>query len=390
MPIMACAAGCPRLISVSVVPGGNPEAKRDPEGVAAEWTRCDACGRYTCDRCLGRHQGRCGCGQPSRLLRDEERVRIALALAQSRPIPPSGTGVAAQPEPPADPLARYLATVGAQIDGALHVGDLARAETFARHAVGSFKAPPGALTTQDIYTLMRWGEQYYRWRLWDAGVEFWRAAATLAAAQRLPTGDFERAASIAGAMLVLGGRLPASPADTANLLSMMVRVFGTEHVLVRDVVARLAQPPGAASVGRVNTSTAPAPPSPAGASAPTGLLRVGFFRELKHGSPEGPSLRAQVRPAPAPHAEHLVAYLRGCPVLIAAMARAVDVLDPTVGRIGTPSIYTDGVWAWPGDLAHYVARYHIELPSAFIEHARARQWTPVAESSLDLKSLKLS
>lgn len=383
MFIFACSAGCPRGISVSTVPGGNPDARRDPQSFAVEWTRCDACGRFTCDRCLARQRGHCGCGRPARLLHDEERVRVAAMLAQSRPAsPPQTAPTGAQ----ADVLLRYLSTIGSQIDASLQAGDTSKADTLARHAARSFQAPPGALSVQDVHTLMRWGEQYYRWRLWEAGAEFWRAAATFAAAQRLPHADFERAASIAGAMLLFAGRPPASAAHAAELLAMLVRVFGPEHVLVRDVVARLV-PPATAQ------PQAPTPPRVAPQSPPATdqrvLKKLGFFQELKHGDRNGPSLREQVRPAPLPYADYLVAYLRGSPMLIAAMGRAVDVLDPAVGRIGTPSIRTDGVWAWPDDLAHYVARYNVELPPAFIEHGLACQWTLVTEASLDLKALKL-
>ncbi len=36
---------------------------------------------------------------------------------------------------------------------------------------------------------------------------------------------------------------------------------------------------------------------------------------------------------------------------------------------------TDGTWAWPEGLAHYVAAHHIALPDQFLEHARAQGFT---------------
>jgi hypothetical protein len=48
------------------------------------------------------------------------------------------------------------------------------------------------------------------------------------------------------------------------------------------------------------------------------------------------------------------------------------------------------VWCWPSDLAHYLEKYNVELPRAFIEHGRTRNWEPVAESALDLRSLRMS
>ncbi|WP_431683493.1 hypothetical protein [Kitasatospora sp. KL5] len=31
---------------------------------------------------------------------------------------------------------------------------------------------------------------------------------------------------------------------------------------------------------------------------------------------------------------------------------------------------------WRADLAHYVERYHLRLPPAFLEHAAANGWVP--------------
>jgi hypothetical protein len=108
------------------------------------------------------------------------------------------------------------------------------------------------------------------------------------------------------------------------------------------------------------------------------LSRVGFFRELRHGDPEGPSLASCQREHSGPHEDELVRYLQQAPVLIASPGPVGDVLDPTAGPVGTPSIHSDGVWCWPGDLAHYVRRYHVTLPREFLEHLVARGWEPEA------------
>lgn len=102
------------------------------------------------------------------------------------------------------------------------------------------------------------------------------------------------------------------------------------------------------------------------------LARVGFFAELRHGDPGGQHLADARRAEPHPDEAALVAYLKGAPVLIAAMGPVRDVLDPSAGYIGSPSIQTDGTWAWPADLAHYVERYHAALPDAFVSHAQSR------------------
>jgi len=49
-------------------------------------------------------------------------------------------------------------------------------------------------------------------------------------------------------------------------------------------------------------------------------------------------------------------------------------------RCGIPNasmgsrIFTDGVWAWPEGLAHYVEHHGVVLPGEFIEHCRANRW----------------
>jgi hypothetical protein len=256
MAVYTCSAGCPRLISVSAVPGGNPAALADPEGFASAWTRCDHCSRFTCDRCLAKQGGQCACGQPSRLLSEPERIQVAVALMQKAAIPAFGTsrGAQATPNPSAD------------------------------------ESP-----------------EAHRQRL----------------------------------MLALGISSPTAPAQPA-----------------------------------INTTTL--------------LQHVGFFRELKHGSPTGPSLQESVRAKATPDAPYAVHYLRECAIFIAAMGSVRDVLDPASPRIGSPSIRTDGVWCWPSDLAHYLEKYNVELPRAFIEHGRTRNWEPVPESALDLRSLRMS
>lgn len=50
MPVLQCAA-CPRLVSISRVPGGNPVARADPAHWSVLHTRCAGCGACLCDRC---------------------------------------------------------------------------------------------------------------------------------------------------------------------------------------------------------------------------------------------------------------------------------------------------------------------------------------------------
>ena len=66
MPVMRCAKErCQRMISVSMIPDGNPTAKASPEIFSQGYKQCtdlERCGAYHCDRHWG---GKCvKCGSP--------------------------------------------------------------------------------------------------------------------------------------------------------------------------------------------------------------------------------------------------------------------------------------------------------------------------------------
>jgi hypothetical protein len=104
------------------------------------------------------------------------------------------------------------------------------------------------------------------------------------------------------------------------------------------------------------------------------VREVGYFSELGHGRPDGPSLRGSLRQEPSPEESHLVRYLRSASVL-AANGPASDVLSGEP-LSETLCVMTDGTWVWPSDLPFYVERYHVELPTDFVEHARQSGWNP--------------
>jgi hypothetical protein len=88
------------------------------------------------------------------------------------------------------------------------------------------------------------------------------------------------------------------------------------------------------------------------------LTRVGFFRELVHGAPEGPSLHDALRDPLAQDVRSSIArYLQGGTVVLATSATTTDAVEPSRGDIGNISIKTDGTFVWPSDLAYYVATY---------------------------------
>lgn len=119
----------------------------------------------------------------------------------------------------------------------------------------------------------------------------------------------------------------------------------------------------------------------------TSLRRVGFFRELRHGKADGPVLKEAIRGAGDPDEPKVVSYLRAGHVLMASPGIVRDVLDPRGGIIGALGILTDGTYAWPSDLVHYVERYHARLPDELIAHMASLGWR--MPDHVDLSALQL-
>jgi hypothetical protein len=114
---------------------------------------------------------------------------------------------------------------------------------------------------------------------------------------------------------------------------------------------------------------------------------VGFFRELKHGRADGPSLREAMRDKGKPGESRIAAYLREAPILLHAMGPVTDVFEPKGDYICAPNIHTDGAYAWPEDLAYYVERYHVALPAEFLAHLAAAKWK--APADVDTSTIEL-
>jgi len=117
------------------------------------------------------------------------------------------------------------------------------------------------------------------------------------------------------------------------------------------------------------------------------LVPVGFYRELRGGSPHQPSLRQAVRSSAMPDAVNVIKYLKAGKILVATGGPVSDVLDPKRGLIGPPHVVTDGTYAWPAILTHYVERHNVHLPHAFIAHMAVRDWNISPE--LDVQGLDI-
>ena len=115
---------------------------------------------------------------------------------------------------------------------------------------------------------------------------------------------------------------------------------------------------------------------------------VGDFRELQHGSPDGPSLRSAVCAQEPPHARELVRYLRGGAVLASTASITFDVLSSGNTVIGGLQLLTDGRWLWYSDLAHYVEHHRVALDPRFVAHAQGNGWSAPQLSRTDLLALE--
>lgn len=117
---------------------------------------------------------------------------------------------------------------------------------------------------------------------------------------------------------------------------------------------------------------------------PVTIERVGFFRELRHGEADGPSLSAIRDRLDAADVEMVAGYLDSAPTLAATGSLVDDVLDPGKKGVARLEIATDGAWVWPRDLGYYVRTYRVALPPEFVATIRARQGAPPAMSDADL------
>lgn len=121
-----------------------------------------------------------------------------------------------------------------------------------------------------------------------------------------------------------------------------------------------------------------------GMSSKTKVREVGFFREMDFGD-DCPSLAPAIRTAPATDEDKLLRYLRSGLLWAASPGALYDAFSGE--PIGTPSTLTDGTYAWPEVLAHYVARYHLSLPEDFLAHAKKNGWK--VPDDIDLSALTI-
>ena len=118
------------------------------------------------------------------------------------------------------------------------------------------------------------------------------------------------------------------------------------------------------------------------------LRRQGFYREMPHGNEDDPSILLYIRDK-SDKEERIYQYLNEGIVLVSCGGIVEDVVNPDNGVAGCPDILTDGVWMWPGDLAYYVKKYHLELGKEFVQGMEDGGWHIRNISGIDYDNLQI-
>lgn len=115
------------------------------------------------------------------------------------------------------------------------------------------------------------------------------------------------------------------------------------------------------------------------------MRQVGFFKELPHGDPQGLSV-ADAR-GPLEERSRVADYLEGATVLFASPGLVVSVVADCDARLER-HVLTDGVWAWPKELAHYVRYHGVTVPDDMLARIEAAKYEPPLLSLAELKALE--
>jgi len=116
------------------------------------------------------------------------------------------------------------------------------------------------------------------------------------------------------------------------------------------------------------------------------LIHVGFFRELPYGDDEGPKLKESLFNFSGADVDHVIAYLKSGATFIVSPGVSRDHLSNDHEVIGTLVLLTDGKFLWSSDLAFYVQRYRVSIPSLFLAHMEINGWRM---PSVDISTLEM-
>jgi len=104
---------------------------------------------------------------------------------------------------------------------------------------------------------------------------------------------------------------------------------------------------------------------------------IGYFRQLDHGTPDGPDLIEAIGdPLSEAEREPVARYLRAGFPLVVTGSLGTDFFAPERGEVSRINTLTDGEFLWPEDLAYYVETYGARPPADFLAHVRAQGSPP--------------
>jgi len=113
------------------------------------------------------------------------------------------------------------------------------------------------------------------------------------------------------------------------------------------------------------------------------------FDEFVRESGDYGALRDLPRTLSGQEADELACYLRSGVVVLGVMEIMPDVIDGSLVA-ESASLLTDGSWYWRQDLAHYVEKYHVALPTDFIDHVTSVGTSEVAVAELDVVAAQMA
>ena len=104
------------------------------------------------------------------------------------------------------------------------------------------------------------------------------------------------------------------------------------------------------------------------------LIQVGFFKELPYGEKSGGSINECCFKFSGDHMMEILSYLKAGIPLAVAPGISRDCISSSHEVIGSLSLLTDGIFVWPSDLAYYVEKYKVDVPSSFCSHMKENNW----------------
>ena len=120
------------------------------------------------------------------------------------------------------------------------------------------------------------------------------------------------------------------------------------------------------------------------------LIRQGYYKEMPHGLDTDPSVKQNLKKKKIKNVDKIISYLQSGVELITCAGMVGDVIEPSRGSAGIPSVLTDGTWHWPGDLAYYVKNYNLELSQEFIDTMIRNDWkNPITIKEIDFDELSI-